>query len=227
MQNHHTNRVRLKAVYNSLGELKDKVVFVGGSTVSLYADTPTLAIRPTDDIDVIVEILNYNHRTEIEAKLLNMGFQNDMESGIICRYKVHGIIVDIMPTTEESLGFSNIWYPMGFQTAIDYKLDDTVIKILNAPVFIATKLEAFKNRGRDGRMSHDFEDIVYVLENRIKIWEEMSNTNPELKEYLKNEFSKLKQNTSLYEWIDCHVQFDSPPPTNLIIEQIELFTTKS
>lgn len=47
---------------NALQELRDQVVFVGGSTVSLYADRPVLEIRPTDDIDVIVEILNYRQR---------------------------------------------------------------------------------------------------------------------------------------------------------------------
>jgi hypothetical protein len=222
-QDHHTNQVRLKAVHNSLGELRDKVVFVGGSTVSLYADIPTLNIRPTDDVDIIVELLNYNNRTELEAKLLELGFQHDIESGIICRYRVKSIIVDIMPTTSESIGFSNRWYPMGFHTAMNYMLDDIIIKILNAPMFITTKLEAFKDRGSDGRTSHDFEDIVYVLENRQSIWEEMANASEEIKDYLRYEFTQLRKNPSLYEWIDCHIQFDSPPPTYLILQEIDKF----
>ena len=55
---HHTNIVRIKAVANALNELKEKVVFVGGATISLYPDSPVLEVRPTDDIDVIIEILN-------------------------------------------------------------------------------------------------------------------------------------------------------------------------
>ena len=55
----HTNIVRIKAVNNALQELRDYVVFVGGATISLYADRPIHEVRPTDDIDVIVEILNY------------------------------------------------------------------------------------------------------------------------------------------------------------------------
>lgn len=222
-QSHHINRVRLKSVYQSLGELKDKVVFVGGSTVSLYADVPTLDIRPTDDIDVIIEILNYSHRTELESKLFELGFQSDIESGIVCRYKIKGIVVDVMPTTADSIGFSNIWYPIGFKTAIDFPLDEVRIKIMNAPLFIATKLEAFKNRGKDGRTSSDFEDIVYILENRENIWEELSNSLPEVIEYLKEEFRNLSQNPNLFEWIDCHVQFSAAPPTYSILEEIDKF----
>ena len=60
--NHHINIVRIKAVANALKELNEKVVFVGGATISLYADKPVMEIRPTDDIDVIIEVLNYYDR---------------------------------------------------------------------------------------------------------------------------------------------------------------------
>ncbi len=47
---HHTNIVRIKAVADALAELKEKVVFVGGATISLYPDRPVLEVRPTDDV---------------------------------------------------------------------------------------------------------------------------------------------------------------------------------
>lgn len=53
---HHLNITRIKAVYYALGDLKDKVVFDGGATVSLYADTKSEVVRPADDIDIVVEI---------------------------------------------------------------------------------------------------------------------------------------------------------------------------
>jgi hypothetical protein len=58
--NHHVNYTKIMAVANALSELNSKVVFVGGAVISLYATRPILEIRPTDDIDVIIEILNYN-----------------------------------------------------------------------------------------------------------------------------------------------------------------------
>jgi hypothetical protein len=92
------NIVRIKVVNNALEEISKEVVFVGGATVSLYADRITGEIRPTDDVDVLIEVAHYSAYAKIEEKLRNKGFVNDIESGIICRYVISGIIVDIMPT---------------------------------------------------------------------------------------------------------------------------------
>ena len=223
--NHHINILRIKAVARALENLQTKIVFVGGATISLYPGRPVFEVRPTDDIDVIIEILNYSDRSELERKLGELGFTHDIESGIICRYKIQGIIVDIMPTDDPTIGFKNKWYPEGFDHAIDYDIDDvTAIKILSPAYFIATKIEAHKGRGKnDGRTSQDFEDIVFVLENRESIWDEMNSASVNLKNYLKEEFRKLYENQHLFEWIDCHVERGSPPATYHIMEQIEKF----
>src|SRR5690606_5409755 len=189
----HTNIVRIKVVNNALQELRDHVVFVGGATISLYADRPVLEVRPTDDIDVIVEVLNYKQRQQLEERLREIGFTNDMESGVICRFKIKGIIVDIMPTDDPSIGFSNKWYPKGYEHAENYTLDDgQTIRILTTPYLSATKQQAFTGRGRgDGRLSHDFEDIVVVLGHRKKLWEELEACDDEVKAYLLAEFSAV------------------------------------
>lgn len=221
----HINVVRIKAVYNALEDLKNKVVFVGGATVSFYSDRQQFEIRPTDDIDVIVEILNYIDRAELEEKLRSIGFEHDIESPIVCRYKIKGITVDVMPTDDPSIGFKNRWYPEGFKNAVDYVIDETAtIKILSAPFFIATKLEAFKGRGKgDGRTGHDFEDIIFVLENRKSIWYDMNNCQKELREYLVSEFTGLTNNPNIFEWIDCHVERGSPPLSYYILDQLKQF----
>ncbi len=225
--NHHKNIVRIKAVAKVLDDLKEKVVFVGGATISLYPDRPILEVRPTDDIDVIIEIWNYADRAVLEEKLRSIGFTHDIESGVICRYRIHGIIVDVMPTNDPSIGFTNIWYPEGFEQAVDHRIDDMcIVKILSAPYFIATKFEAHKGRGQDdGRTSQDFEDIVYVLENRESIWEEMNNSKDNVKNYLRDEFRNLLDNKNLFEWIDCHVERGSPPATYFIMDELKKFTS--
>jgi predicted nucleotidyltransferase len=222
---HQSNITRIKAVSNALGELKNQVVFVGGATISLYPDRKVFETRPTDDVDVIVEIMSYSQRAALEEKLRTNGFTHDVDSGILCRYKVQGIIVDVMPTSDASIGFHNQWYPEGFSEAIDYDIDPQHrIKILSGPYFIATKLEAFKGRGgNDGRMSQDFEDIIFVLENRSTIWNEMKNTKARLNEYLLEEFSKLADNPSIFEWIDAHVERGSPPASYTILEETKNF----
>ncbi len=230
--NQHQNITRIKAVYNSLGALKDKVVFVGGSTVALYADYENGIqedlVRPTDDVDILIELWAYYDYTEVEEKLRSVGFQNVKESGVICRYRIQGIIVDLLATGKDVLGFGNKWYPDGFKQAIEMAIDDEHnIMILSAPYFIATKLEAFKSPGRegnnDGRISRDFEDIIFIFEHRSSIWKELDQSNGELKTYLKEEFRRITTHPQFEEWVDGHAGFGYPPATYMIIERLKEF----
>lgn len=149
-----------------------------------------------------------------------------MESGVVCRFKIQGITVDIMPTNDPSIGFTNIWYPEGFKNALSHQIDERcTVKILSPPYFIATKLEAYKDRGKNnGRTSKDFEDIIYIFENREAIWEEMTKADLAVKNYLHTEFLNLLKNPSLSDWIDGHVERGSPPATELIINELKKFT---
>ncbi|MBS1578280.1 MAG: hypothetical protein JST29_01415 [Bacteroidetes bacterium] len=182
-------------------------------------------VRPTNDVDIIIELWAHKDYADVEEKLRLMGFVNDIESGIMCRYRVQGIIVDIMPTDENILGFSNKWYPEGFRNAIDYNIDsNTSVKIFTINYFIASKLEAFKGRGKnDGRTSSDFEDIIYIFENSKSVWDDMQMAESELKKYLKNEFKMLLNNSFFEEWVDAHAGYNNPPATYFIIQQIEDF----
>lgn len=182
----HQNITRIKAVHNALGPLKNNVVFVGGATVSLYAEyengIPEDLVRPTDDVDILIELWAYHEYASIEEQLRSMGFKNDIESRVICRYVIQGIIVDVMATGDGILGFGNRWYPEGFKKSMELPLDDQhSIRIFSAPYFIATKLEAFKSPTRkdhnDGRMSKDFEDIMFLFEHRKSIWHTIIQTS--------------------------------------------------
>jgi predicted nucleotidyltransferase len=220
-----TNITRIKAVYNALGTLKDKVVFVGGATVALYVDRIAHEVRPTDDVDVVVEVWTYADYAVLEDQLRKMGFANDQESGVICRYQIEGIIVDIMPTGEGVLGFKNKWYPDGYTNSIIHSIDDRHrIRIFSLPYFMASKLDAFFDRGKgDGRMSRDFEDIVYVLEYRRSVWEDMEQAPAPVKQYLKDKFRELVKNPYLFEWVDGHSSFGSPPASYFIMDRWRKF----
>jgi predicted nucleotidyltransferase len=228
--NHSNNLLRLKVVANALKEIRPDVVFVGGATLSLYSDLITYDVRSTDDVDIIIELISYKARTILEEKLRGLGFVNDIDSSVVCRYKIQGITVDIMPTKDASfIGFENIWYHDGFHNSATHLLDDKLdIRILSAPYFLATKIEAFKGRGgKDGRTSQDFEDIVFVLENRASIWSEIKNAEPTLINYLITEFSLLMRNSNFFEWVDCHVNQGSPPASYLIMEELETLAAES
>jgi len=99
------------------------------------------------------------------------------------------------------------------------------IRIFSLPYFIASKLDAFTDRGKnDGRTSSDFEDIVYVMEYSRTIWDRLKHAPQGVKKYLQNKFIELQANPYFFEWIDAHVSYGSPPATYYIIQQLEAFT---
>ena len=203
------NITRIKVVYDALEELAEEVVFVGGATVALYADRPASETRPTDDVDILVELMHYRDYAAIEERLRSKGFTNDIESGVICRYKVKGITVDVMPTGENALGFSNPWYETGYASSVTHIIEESyAIQIFQAPYFLASKFEAFNNRGGgDGRFSSDFEDIIFVLNNRTTIWKEMQAAEEAVRNYLKAQFLKLLNNEFIEEWISSNLDY--------------------
>lgn len=219
------NRIRIKKVCQALDDLKDSVVFVGGVTLSLYDQSEAMEVRETKDVDLIIEITSYSQQIDFEEELRRRGFIDDTTSKIRGRFKIGNITVDAIPTIDVHMGFENIWYPQGYRNAMVYQLDEeTTIKILTAPYFIATKFEAFKSRGgRDPRSSHDFEDIVHVLEYREDIWSELMETEGKLNAYLKKEFKAILDSPDVEEWIDCHVDFTSPPSTYFIMDELRKF----
>ena len=223
--NDNLNILRIKVVHDALEELADDFIFVGGATVCLYADRPTTEIRPTDDIDILIELLDYKGYAAIEEKLRSKGFTNDTVSGVICRYIIKGITVDVMPTTEEILGFANKWYREAATHSTKKEIDaGYTIHIFSAPYFLATKLEAFKNRGKgDGRISTDFEDIVYLLNNRKTLWQELKEAPVGLRSYLQEELYSLLDEPYLDEWISVHLDYDEQKRISYIMSSLQQF----
>lgn len=226
---YHLNITRIKAVHHALEELAPQVVFVGGATVALYAERPYTDARATDDVDILVELVNYQGYADVEEQLRKKGFENDIESGVICRYKVQGITVDIMPTSDAALGFTNKWYPEAFANAQKKLIDEMVTVNIFQPVyFLATKLEAFKDRGgNDGRTSTDFEDIVFILNKRNSVWQELQLSTEKVKEYLKTSFKEWLNEKYIEEWISCHLDFDEQRRVDFIIHSLEEFVNET
>lgn len=181
------NLVALQAVAIGLGDLLPEVVFVGGVTVGLYASSPAAPeSRPTSDVDCIVELASYGEFAALEERLRALGFRNDAESPVQIRWRYAGIPVDVMPTTAGVLGFSNPWYPAGMTTAEPYLLRDgvTTIRILHPAYLLATKFCALNARATDFRLSHDWEDIGYVLEECATIVPTVAAADMAVRQYV-------------------------------------------
>ncbi len=62
------NLALIRVVALRLGELRSRVVFLGGATISLLITDPASAyIRATDDVDIIIEISSYSDNDFMDA----------------------------------------------------------------------------------------------------------------------------------------------------------------
>ena len=174
-----------------LGDL----VFVGGAvTILLVTDEGAGLPRTTRDVDAIAEITSYAEYTAFGARLRALGFSEDTSEGApLCRWVHSGTILDVMPLDEKILGFSNRWYRAAMEAATTHRLARNLdIRVVTAPYFLATKIEAFKGRGgRDFWASHDLEDLIFVIDGRSTIVDEAQTEKLMLREYLHAEITGL------------------------------------
>ena len=141
----------MQIVAKRLEPLGVPFAFLGGAVLGLLVDHPELMeIRPTKDVDVIVEVVTLTEYYEMEEKLRAAGFQHDISEGApICRWIVDGCRVDVMPVHSTALGMNSNWFPEAIQLSRIMEMGKGCsARVITPALFIATKLEAFKDRGR-------------------------------------------------------------------------------
>ncbi len=189
------NVQRVEVVAGALGDLCAELVLLGGCAVSLLIDAPTAPPpRVTYDVDLLVELAVLRDYYAMEEQFVQRGFVRDLSADApICRWRLGAVAVDLMPTDASVLGFSNPWYPMAAASARPLRLPSgQVMRLIAAPVFLATKFEAFRTRGKgDALTSHDLEDIINVLEGSLSIEADIKASTPELQVYLAEQCEKL------------------------------------
>lgn len=217
------NIERIKNITEGLGELSQQVVFVGGSVAELYADDPAATeIRMTDDVDCVIEIATYKDHVELERLIRQKGFKNDTDPDApICRWIYNDEKVDIMPTDKSVLGFSNQWYTPAFPHRTEVALtDNTKIYIFPPLYYVATKIEAIRNRGgNDLRYSHDLEDVIFIINNCRNftlLFESESNNS--LLSYLSEWAQEMLNRPNCREEIECVLPYGDRERSDYIIK---------
>lgn len=206
MENRTINIAVVAEVAKALKNIKKEMVFVGGAVVSLYTDDPAAdEIRPTQDVDMTLNIFNLSHWEQVQAQLLELGFHPDPFGHAICSYKYNDIPVDIMAAEDGPLGPANRWYKIGFENLWTAKAKEQEIYILSAPCYLATKFEAFNDRGTDYRSSHDMEDIINILDNRMNIVEEIAKDDKRIENFIKEQLQNIINNGLMQEVLMAHI----------------------
>lgn len=209
MEANDPNREQLVKVAHALGGLANEVVFVGGATAGLLVTDPAApAVRPTMDVDVVVEVASYfEYQAKIGPALHDAGFVECTDEGApICAWKVDGIRVDVMPTDASVLGFTNPWYTGAIASATEHDLDGITIRVVSAPYFLATKFAAFRDRGEsDYAGSHDLEDILAVIDGRPNVVDEVVNADADVRALIVEEATELLANGEFLNVLPGHV----------------------
>ena len=188
----------LNKVASILELIPETFVFTGGATIGLYVDEIVRAdIRPTDDVDCVVEITTKGKYYQLAEKLRKLGLEESTHpQAPLCRWQYQEVNIDIMPTDEKVLGFSNRWYAPAIKSALNYQLPSSrIIKIFSTPYLLASKIEAFLGRGKGGfYWSTDIEDIITLLDGCSSLEFEVKNAEDEVKNFIQYWFQKELEN---------------------------------
>jgi predicted nucleotidyltransferase len=127
----------LARVATALGDLRERVTFVGGCATGLLITDPAASpVRATQDVDAIVAVVS-----------------------LADYHRIGGGVA---------------------------------VRVADAPSFVATKLEAFLDRGGgDYLSSHDLEDVLSVVDGRAELAAELGRAPPELRDFVAQTLARL------------------------------------
>lgn len=203
-----------------LGELADEMVFVGGcATGLLITDQAAPPIRVTRDVDAIVQVVSRADYYQLSEKLRARGFSEDTsDDAPICRWVTGLVILDVMPTDAKILGFGNKWIAAAAEHAKNVHLPSgRSIRMVSAPYFLITKLEAFDGRGGgDYLASHDIEDLIAVLDGRPTVVDEVKQTESDLAGELSKRFKELLKDSRFVESVSGHMPTDETSQARVV-----------
>lgn len=220
----------LMLALDQLGELADEMVFLGGCATGLLITDPAAPpIRVTRDVDAIVQVVSQADYYRLLEKLRELGFKEDIsEDAPICRWVADKVILDVMPTDTQILGFGNKWYAPAMENSESIRLPNgKEIRMVSAPYFLITKLEAFDGRGKgDYLASHDIEDIIAVLDGRPEVIEEVKQSEQALGKELSERFHDLLEDSHFVNAVSGHMPPDESSQARVsiildIIKKIE------
>ncbi len=221
-----SNREQLIATAELLRPVLPDLVFVGGAVTSLLVtDEGAGAPRATLDVDAIAEITSYAEYAAFGERLRALRFSEDTSEGApLCRWVQPNTILDVMPLDEKILGFSNRWYRAAMETAVVHELPrGLTIRVVTGPYFLATKIEAFHGRGKgDFAFSHDLEDLIFVIDGRATLLDEVQAETPSLQEYLRDKVNALLKTPAFIDALPGYLHPDAASQARIgtIIRQL-------
>lgn len=189
---------------SELGSLANELVLIGGSAVGLLiTDSASPPVRSTMDVDLITSVTPIANYYKLCDELKSLGF-NEVDD-VICRWEKDSLIIDVLPTNESILGFASQWYEMAFTSATTHQLPNGIqFRMITAPLFLATKIEAFYQRSGGDYGHHDLEDIINLIDGRPELISEVFSSHQSVRDFLTQEFKKLISDENFLNALPWH-----------------------
>ncbi|MBA3866282.1 MAG: hypothetical protein H0X42_08040 [Solirubrobacterales bacterium] len=111
-------------------------------------------VRATDDVDVVCEVSTRAEYYRLGKRLRERGLQEAEGEPVLCRWRSAQprLVLDVMPTDPEILGFSNRWYDEASATAAIVALaSGAEIRAATPALLLATKLCAWRRSWQRNR----------------------------------------------------------------------------
>ena len=164
---------------------------------------------------------------DLLKKLRARGFNEDTrDDAPVCRWINDAVVLDVMPTSSDILGFGNFWFDKALEHSLGFELPGhKSINLVTVPYFLITKLAAFRGRGNgDYMLSHDIEDVVAVLDGRSEVISDIKNSGDDLAKELSCQFKMLQEDQRFLDAVSGHMPTDGASQARVprIIELINL-----
>jgi hypothetical protein len=187
-----------------LCDVRDEVVFVGGCTIPLLVtDRAGGKERPTYDVDVVVEATSPATYYALVERLRVRGFSEDRSGDppVVCRW-IHGDRrLDVMPVDGTFMGFRGEWFRAVCDRPWSVELRSGLeVRVARAPELLATKAEAFGDRGNgDFVLSKDVQDFIAVVNGRAELLDELVEAPARVRAYVRTTVESWLRNDDFME----------------------------
>lgn len=168
-------RESLRAVRTLFGDQAKDLVFLGSCVLGLYSRPSGGAFRSTIDADAASTVMPWSTQEKRLADMCSSGLLLP-DPEIACRYHLVGknIAVDVLSPEGKNVGNVTDWFRRAIARASDFDLGGgAMIRAVTPPYFLALKLEAWADRGRDPMTDKDAEDIVAVATEVLDLPEQI------------------------------------------------------
>ncbi|MEO0473028.1 MAG: hypothetical protein AAF206_25665 [Bacteroidota bacterium] len=168
-----------------------KTVFYGSAALAIYATSQAAPeIRSNRTVDCVLGRLALLDQQMPTQSMKQSAFELKKREGLITHWTYADIPLRLLLCRNAAFVDQYRWLAEGLDYAESHEIDGQSIRIYSPAYFLAAKMEAFDKEGKyDYRYSEDFEDILYLLDNRPEIVMEVNAAFYEVRTYIQGQFS--------------------------------------